>query len=395
MEFLAAKYANKLIRAGLCDEPVVAGLDHELAWNREHELTPLLADVFEQINISGLIFGRPAEPFATVVDFLARQYPQGFCPRDTETRTFLHHLPVIPKLTAKGVAGALAHRKSVIVPEVGIATHGSVSLEQAFVTFSSVCFSSFVLFFAEYLRHARAGTVSQERRTAFERAVAHLEPVQTQLPNLASGAFGEHEPAMAAMAQAGRATVDYRLVDSYFGNVSCLMDDTLLISQTGSSLDELEGLIDLCPLDGSSTACLTASSELTAHAQVYAQTQGRTILHGHPRFTVILSMDCPELYGSNACDVGREDMCHLKCPKERHLPGNVPIVPGEVGTGPHGLANTLPAAMKQRGATAVWGHGLFTMGHTDFNEPFKALLEIENDCREEYFKRVQLGEHQA
>ncbi len=389
MEFVAAKYANKLIRAGLCNEPIVAGLDHELAWNQEHELNPLLAEVFELININGLVFGCPAEPFATIIDFLAKEYPQGFCPRDTETRTFLHNLPVIPKLTAKGVAGVLAHYKSVIVPEVGIVAHGNVSPEQAFVTFSSVCFSSFVLFFAEYLHHVRAGTVSQERRVAFERAVAHLEPVQTQLPSLASGPFSDHEQAMAAMAQAGRSTVDYKLVDSYFGNVSCLMDDTLLISQTGSSLDELEGLIDLCPLDGSSTACLTASSELTAHTQVYAQTQGRTMLHGHPRFTVILSMDCPELYAEDVCDVGREDMCHIKCPKARYLPGNVPIVPGEVGTGPYGLAKTLPLAMKQRGAAAVWGHGLFTMGNTDFNEPFKALLEIENDCRKEYFKLVQ------
>ncbi|MBU1248234.1 MAG: class II aldolase/adducin family protein [Proteobacteria bacterium] len=400
MEFLVDKYADKLRRAGLCENPVVGGLDDVLVWNRgaDPAWTARLTPVFGRMNISGLVFGCPAEPFATILEFLAAEYPDGFAPKDTETRTFLHELPVIHEFTPKAVADVLGRRKSVIIatPSVmGIAAHGSVTPEQGFVTFSSVCFSSFVLFFSEYLRHVRAGTVSPARRTAFEAAVAHLEPMVEQGPELACGPFADREAALQAMVEAGRATVEYRLVDSYFGNISCLLNQELLISQTGSSLDELPGLIDFCPLDGSSTACLTASSELTAHSQVYAKAGGRAILHGHPRFTVILSMDCAERGQNVTCEIGKLDLCHVKCPAKRYLSGEdggVPIVPGEVGTGPNGLANTLPAAMTGRGAAAVWGHGLFTLGNTDFNQPFQALLDIENGCRRRYFAAVDAAE---
>ena len=70
----------------------------------------------------------------------------------------------------------------------------------------------------------------------------------------------------------------------------------------------------------------------------------------------------------------------------------VPIVPGEVGTGPFGLCNTLPAALtgtsgEKRGAI-VYGHGLFTLGAVDFRDAFATLMGVEHFCRAEYFRRV-------
>jgi len=176
--------------------------------------------------------------------------------------------------------------------------------------------------------------------------------------------------------------VDYGLVDSYFGNISYRLDQTIYISQTGSSLDELAGCIDPCPLDDSSCAGITASSELVAHEEIYRNTANRAILHGHPKFAVILSMDCSDF------DCINRGRCHIKCSKER-LIEDIPIVPGEVGTGPTGLCHTLPPAIQGRRGVIVWGHGLFTVATVDFNEAFKQLLEIENMCREEYFARVR------
>lgn len=416
MDRLVAKYARKLRRAGLCRDALVAGLDDELVWNRAAWETDansagtieILAGLFERMNIAGLVFGRPDEPLATIMDWLVREYPRGFTPRDTETRTFLHEIPVVREFTAEAMAGALARSKSVVVAGQGVAAQGSVTPEQAFVTFSSVCFSCFVLFFSEYLQRARQGRVDPALQDAFDSAAAHLSPMRGDAPKLMRGPFADRESLLAAMAEAGRATVDYGLVDSYFGNISCLDGGTLFISQTGSSLDELEGCIDPCPLDGSGTACLTASSELSAHMGVYERAGGRTILHGHPRFTVILSMDCPDYGGDSACDIGKTDLCHIKCTRKRYLSGSgleadvgeepkvtketkvsmVPIVPGEVGTGPHGLCNTLPPVMRRAGAAAVWGHGLFTHGEVDFNQPFARLLGIENGCRRDYFRLV-------
>lgn len=66
----------------------------------------------------------------------------------------------------------------------------------------------------------------------------------------------------------------------------------------------------------------------------------------------------------------------------------MPIVPGEVGTGPTGLCHTLPPAIAESGAALVHGHGVFTAGATDFNQAFARLLDTENRSRQRYFEMV-------
>ena len=184
---------------------------------------------------------------------------------------------------------------------------------------------------------------------------------------------------------AGLKTFEYRLVDSFFGNVSYCWKDTLYISQTASSLDELSGCIDPVPLDNSTSAGLTASSELTAHLKTIEITGRKAILHGHPKFSVILSMDCdPD--EKAACNF--KELCHIKCPKKRFI-GHIPIVPGEVGTGPTGLCNTLPAALSGSDSAIVYGHGLFATGKNDFSDAFKTMLDIESRCKKIYFEQVK------
>ncbi len=382
---LLIKYAAKLSSAGLCapGTPVLAGLDDQLVFNREAEEAPVLAEVFERMSLSALLFLPPAEPYRTIIDFLAARAGAGGAiePSDCETRTFLHDLPVARAFTAEALTEALKHRKSAIVPGKGVVTYGTVSPEQAFVSASSVCFACFVKFFADYLTLKQCGQVDPEYQQAFERVVAALPPMHRAAPELAVGPLSSREQVLAAMDEAGRATVDYGLVDSYFGNISFCLDDVLYISQTGSSLDELASCIDPCPLDGSSCAGLTASSELTAHQGVILQSGAQAILHGHPRFAVILSMDCEKR------DCARRGRCHIECAEER-LVGDIPVVPGEVGTGPHGLVNTLPPAMVGRRGVIVYGHGLFVVGQGDFRKAFATMLEVENFCREEYFRRV-------
>ncbi len=391
MERLLAKYAGKLAAAGLTrpEDTVLGGLDAELVWNRASPLTDPgtspLPGLFEALNINSLLFARPAEPYRTCVDFLARESLESgrpIRPEDCETRTFLHDLPVVPDLDPAALASALRSRKAVIVPGLGVLSFGTVSPEQAFVTYSSTLFSCFVKFFLDCLRAKDRGDFSGPRQAAFDQTLAHLPPPRTDLPILAPGPFATEEEVYRAMDQAGAATVGYGLVDSYFGNISYLFEDTLFISQTGSSLDELAGAVDPCPLDGSSCAALTASSEFTAHRRVYEGTALRAILHGHPRFSVIMSMDCA------LADCPNLGQCHIRCDQPRFV-GDIPIVPGEVGTGPTGLCNTLPPAMRERRGVLVYGHGLFAVGRRDFNEPFATLLAVENDCRARYLARME------
>lgn len=383
MKALCDKYARKLAEQGLTapGTPLIGGLDAELVWNRDDERCDELAKVFDGLSINSLVFAKPAEPYATIIDFLATRYPDVIRPEDTETRTFLHDIPVSHEFSAKAIIGTLKKRKSVIIPGEGIVSYGTVTPEQGFVFFSSTVFSCFVLFFSEYMAAARRGDIDDEYRATFATVVDQLAAPKTELPILANTPLEDEESILAAMAEAGRAVVSYGLVDSFFGNISYRLDRTVYISQTGSSLDELEGCIDPCPLDGGSTHGITASSELSAHEDVYRRVDARCILHGHPKFSVIMSMDCDKP------DCENRGQCHIKCTECRTVEG-IPIVPGEVGTGPTGLCNTLPPAVAASGAAIVHGHGLFTSGQTDFNDAFKKLLEIENRCRELYFERL-------
>lgn len=383
---LLDKYAAKLAAHGLCDagEPILGGLDAEIAWNRPGPETEILGEVVRGLNINSILFARPAEPYFSIMNRLAAGRDI-IGPEDCETRTFLHDIPVAFSFSAGEILPLLRKRKSAVVPGRGIVTFGTVSPEQAFVTYSSVCFSLFVKFFTD--RHyaiKREGRLNGEddrvARTSLDAYASFMEAIDYAPTH--RGPFTDPGEVIAAMAEAGRMTVDSRMVDSFFGNISYRLGDTIYISQTGSSLDELEGYIDPCPMDGSSTAAVTASSELGAHRGVYGRTPYRAILHGHPRFCVIMSMICDE----EGCD--QRGSCHTRCNRERSA-GGVPIVPGEVGTGPRGIITTLPPVMEGAGAI-VWGHGLFTTGRVDFTDAFSTLAGTEAACFHEYRERTGL-----
>jgi ribulose-5-phosphate 4-epimerase/fuculose-1-phosphate aldolase len=386
MRELLLKYERKLVEAGLADEgsPVMGGLDAEIEWNRDDPLCAELAGVFEGLEINSLLYSVPAEPYRSIVSHLAARCDgESIRPADCETRTFLHDLPVVRVFDAKEMIRRLRVRKCVVTREGGILTWGTVSPEQAFIFFSSVCFSCFVKFFTDFAYDLKEGKAGDEARSLFDRAAGLLDPLPEgpSVPPLRRGPLTTPDEVVAAIAEVGRETVSRRLVDSFFGNVSYLLDGVLYISQTTSSLDELEGCIDPCPLDGSSCASITASSEYTAHVEALGAPGVNGILHGHPKFSVIMSMLCDRE------DCGLRGRCHVECDEKRFV-GDVPVVPGEVGTGPTGLCRTLPGALRGSRGAIVWGHGLFTKAGIDFNEAFANLCGIEAMSRRLYLERV-------
>lgn len=385
MKALLEKYANKMVTAGLADEgaPLLGGLDAELQWNRDDVAIPVLKDVFSGLNINSLLCSRPAEPYRSIIDYLASSCDAIIKPEDTETRTFIHDIPVVREFRADLIIEKLKIRKSVIIPGRGIVTWGTVSPEQAFIFYSSVCFGCFVKFFTDYLHDARAGRLSIGQKRAFEIAIEHLEEYPEQLPSVMRGPFEFEEEIYRAVSEAGRLTVESRLVDSFFGNVSMMWNGKLYISQTTSSLDELDGCIDPCPLDNSACTSITASSEFTAHVETLERTGMDAMLHGHPKFAVIISLDCEK----EECEYRGE--CHIKCTDKRFA-GETPIVPGEVGSGRYGLFKTLPQAMRNSKGVIVYGHGLFTVSRGDFRESYAKMLTIEKFCRSEYFRRLDI-----
>ncbi|WP_428566199.1 MAG: aldehyde ferredoxin oxidoreductase C-terminal domain-containing protein [Solidesulfovibrio sp. DCME] len=382
---LAGHFATRLAGAGLCapGQAAIVCVDEAASFSRaDFSHNAFLAETARRLDVACLMLVPPAEPYRTILEFLAGREAPAIRPRDCETRTFFHDIPVVERPDPALAAAALGRRKGAYLPGLGMLAHGALSPEQAFITVSSIAFAGFVKFFADHLAAHRDGRLDAASRAAFKAAVAGLPPAPATVPPLARGPFADRERALAAMAEAGRATVALGLVDSVFGNISYRLGGTLAISQTGSALDALAGAIDLCPLDGSSCAGLTASSELSAHAALSAMDGRPAILHGHPKFAVILSMDCAQ-----QGDCPHREACHVACDRERFV-GDIPIVPGEVGCGPRGLVHTMPPALTGRSGAIVLGHGVFTMGQTDFNEALAALCAVENLCRARYFSAL-------
>ena len=159
------KYEAKLIAQGVCDEgaPLFGALDAELVWNRNGAAVPVLEEVIGGLNIASILYSRPAEPYFSILNRLAERAPEGyFVPEDSETRTFFHDIPVSDRFDAETIITALKKRRSIFIRDHGIVTYGTVSPEQAFVVFSSVCFSGFVKFFTDALvsKKVEAGDIT-------------------------------------------------------------------------------------------------------------------------------------------------------------------------------------------------------------------------------------------
>lgn len=391
MEKLIQKYAHKLVDQGLVDlpGPLIGGLDADLTWNRPDPWQPLLEEVVDGLDVTAILFARPAEPYFSLINHLVARMPAGYrslCPQDNENRMFLHELPIVHDPSAINLIQTLKQRKCAIIPGQGIVSYGTVSPEQAYIVFSSACFSLFVKAFVDFFDDLKAG-----RRDALLAELilkskqgykACLQDAKSH-PALMKGPFNHKKEALRAICEVGRLTVGKRMVDSFFGNISYCLENIVYISQTTSSLDELEGCIDPCALDDSRCTAITASSEYPAHKNVYQQSDHRAILHGHPRFSVIASLMCDQ---RETCENRRN--CHTHCKQNRFV-GRVPIVPGESGTGPHSIAVTLPALLAYHKAAIIYGHGVFTMGKHDFVDAFERLLNVEQACFDAYFDIIK------
>jgi ribulose-5-phosphate 4-epimerase/fuculose-1-phosphate aldolase len=389
MDRLIKKYSRKLVSQKLCAEgvPVFGVLDDVTRWNSDADENEILDRVMRGLSINSILFAPAAEPYCSIIDYLAEYSTDingQIRPDDTETRTFFHDIPVIKSFTSDEILSGLKKRKGVIIPGHGIVTYGTVTPEQAFVTFSSICFTTFVKFMSDYYYHFKGILrMKGSPEPVFNKAVRWYRDSLSAINSspLINAPFKSGEDVIQAIIETGRLTVESGMVDSFFGNISVKYGNTIYISQTGSSLDELSGCIDPCPMDNSTTNAITASSEFSAHKSLYSLTERKSILHGHPKFSVIMSMLCDDILCANRGE------CHIKCSRKRYIE-DVPVVPGEIGTGPDSLSRTMPSAMKGRGVI-VWGHGLFTSGVEDFTDAYKNLVDIEKMCFEKYLSLVE------
>lgn len=372
---------ERLIKNGLAAPPeVLMGVaDPQPRWSRDTPDILLLEPLLDGSGIRALIKARPAEPYQSIIDYLTKAASGTIYPQDCETRLFLHDLPVAEAMAPAHLAEILKSRKSVILPDGEILAASPDGLTQAYVTLSSVCFACFVKCLTDLRTARKTGRIKPADWEMLANVRRLMDPLPEFDGQLKKGPFDSEETILSAIYEAGRQMVDLRLVDSCFGNISYRSGDRLYISRSGAFLDSLEDRTVSCRTDPAAHAPADASSELPAHQGIIRQTSCRAILHGHPRFSVILSMDC------DIPDCPYQGKCHRYCPYERKACGNIPIVSGEVGGGEYGLCHTVPNAIGGGPGVIVYGHGVFTCDDTDFNGALAKLIDIERRCCIEYF----------
>ena len=381
-----AKYAARLLadRSAAPGSVAFAAQDDAMIADGEPGLARLAGDVLGSLSCLGLCAARPALPFAEYLVRRARPGESRIVPRDTETRTFLHDIPFLRREElstdpAARIARLLGNRKGVVAEGIGIVANGAVTVEQAYINYSSVFHATFVKYLYDLLAD---GFVLPGEEEAFrEFRARRLAPLSAAGLAFREGPLADAAAVLEEVAAVGRHTVARGLVDSFFGNISYRLGNVIYISQTAASLDELPGRIDPVPSDNSSTTGITASSELIAHRRIYEAGGAHAILHGHPKFAVVMSMVCEE----TEC---RVKDCWRDCDRVRFL-GDTPIVAGEIGAG--GLAKRVPPVIAGPGRAIVYGHGVFTTGATGFGEAFGAMVDVENRCRDDYFRRLEAG----
>jgi len=383
MQSQLAKYTAKLIadRSAQPDLIAFAAQDDTIISAGNTLLAALATSILSQLNCLALTIASPSLPFAGFLLQRAAATEHAILPRDTETRTFLHDIPFLRQTElgpdqAGTIAALLGSRKGIVVEGIGIIASGALTVEQAYINWSSVFHSTYIKYLEDLLE---VGVLLVDEEEAFNRFRSEwLLPLSADGLAFCKGPLRDKSLILDEIARVGRYTVERGLVDSFFGNISYSNGELLYISQTASSLDELAGCIDPVPFTNSSTVGITASSELVAHRAIFETTHCRAILHGHPRFAVVMSMLCEE---KGSCAV--KD-CWRDCTKVRFL-GNTPIVAGEIGAG--GIAKNVPPVIGNTGSAIVYGHGVFSIGMTDFQEAFQGLVDVENRCRAEYFRR--------
>jgi ribulose-5-phosphate 4-epimerase/fuculose-1-phosphate aldolase len=378
-----AKYSHKMVanRSAHPDRIAFSAQDDIMISDGDKTLSALASDILARLNCLALAAASPSLPFAEFLIHRCNIHESRIVPRDTETRTFLHDIPILRqselgKNPAATIARLLGNRKGIVVEGVGIIANGALTVEQAYINWSSVFHSTYIKYLEDILE---VGFKLPGEKEAFDHFRSEwLLPLSAEGLVFRQGPLDEKAAILDELVRVGRYTVQRGLVDSFFGNISYSNGNLLFISQTASSLDELSGCIDPVPFENISTVGITASSELVAHRSIFESTGCRAILHGHPRFAVVMSMLCEE---KASCPVSD---CWKDCQKVREL-GGTPVVAGEIGAG--GIAKNVPPVIGLTGRAVVYGHGVFSIGMTDFRDAFQSLLDVENWCRQEYFRR--------
>lgn len=175
------------------------------------------------------------------------------------------------------------------------------------------------------------------------------------------------------IARFGRKVVTSKLSHSHFGNISIRVADKILITRSGSMLDEIgaDQVVEVGLFEESSLDIL-ASSETPVHRAIYRNTSALAIIHTHSPYAVTLSL----VENGVLKPVDSEGAYFLH---------KIPVVEGGIGTGE--LAKNAAEALREHKACIARGHGVFVVGRT-LEEAFVAASMAEHSLKIRYLLKI-------
>lgn len=171
------------------------------------------------------------------------------------------------------------------------------------------------------------------------------------------------------IARFGKKLVEYGLVESHFGNISLRTGNKMLITRSGSALDDIgEDSVVEIDIDRTSGMDMIASSEAIVHRAVYQNTSALAVIHAHCPYAVIESL----IEDSAIKPIDSEGVYFLH---------EIPIVTGGVGT--PDLATNVASALREHKGAIIRGHGVIAIGMI-LEEAYVITAQIEHSCRIKY-----------
>jgi len=307
-----------------------------------------------------------AEPYSIITGYFLDRGGSEIIPVDSESALYLNRIPVSEK-SGNGRA-ALLMETGVLITSRGALLIGGKA--DPLLLLSIACFSLFVKFFHLILQRKRSGLIT----TGDFETLRRIQMYDFRfIPSCGIVSLPDGRELPEIIAAAGRSMVSEKLVDSVFGNLSALDGNRVIITETGSFLDRLEDRLTAVPLYGAAEGEETPSSEVEVHRSIYRNSEFRFIVHGHPLFTVILSLD----------EAGTGD--------EMRLPDGLIIPVLEVDDSPErtALCASVPRAIAESGSVVIRGHGMFAARSGGFAPAVQHMKDTENYCREAYFRRLR------
>jgi len=172
----------------------------------------------------------------------------------------------------------------------------------------------------------------------------------------------------------GRKLTEQNLIYSNFGNISQRKDKKILITATGSMLDELteNDLIEV-PLYDTSEADCKASCELLVHREIYKKTDAAAIIHAHSPFAIILSL------------ISKRNKIESVLIEKEKIIGTIPIIEGESGSTE--LAKNAAEVLSNHKTCIIKNHGTIAKG-IDIKDAYINITALEHITKILYYQML-------